>query len=215
MTSVANISGSPGQTVAAGSFMLNNTSSGAESVNSVTLTVSDPNLYSSLALTATVSGTPHTVTVSPPTSSTVFTFSPALSVPAGGSASFSLSATISTTPAMLERRRFEYATILDWPGAGGLGSLETGLGLLALVLMIVLPAVRRRTLILLALLMVLAASETGCGSNSSATVSLPTATATPKPSSSQTVTSVSATASGGGTVTFTGLPASLGKVSLQ
>jgi len=220
VNSAVNVGGSPGQTLAAGSFTLKNSTSGAETVGSVTVSVSDPALYSSLKLTATVGESSQTVTFSPPSSSTVFKFSPALSVPSGGSASFSLNATISTSPAMLERRAVVYAAMLVGPDAGtsGLGSLEASLALLGLGLMIVAPATRRRTMILLALLMVLAASQVGCGDGGGGgTLLIPTPTAkpTPKSSSTQVVAAISATGGGGRPVTFTGLPASLGKVSLQ
>ncbi len=205
-----NASGSEGQTVSAGAFVLNNSTSGAETVGSVTVNVSGPALYSSLTLTATVGGSSQTVTVSPPSSSTAFNFSPALSVPGGGSASFSLSATIVVTPARLERRTVAYAAVLGGldGGGSGLGSLEVGLALLGLGLMMALPAARRRTVMLLALLMVLSANQVGCTGGSGIPTHLMLF-------STQAVAAVSATGPSGGPVTFTGLPASLGRVSLQ
>ncbi len=224
VTSAVNVSGSPGQTLAAGSFTLNNSTSGAETISSLTVAVSDAALYSSLALTATVGASSQTVTVSPPSSSTVFNFSPTLSVPGGSSVTFSLSATISMTPAMIERRSVVYAAMLAIPDGDGGGASPLGmvLMLLGLGLITARPATRRRTVVLLALLTMLAASQVGCGGGGGGVTlvvptptATPTPTPTPKPSSTQLVTAVSATGAGLGSLTFTGLPASLGKVSLQ
>jgi subtilase family serine protease len=206
--SMVNVFGGLGQTVSAGGFVLHNSTSGAESVGSVTVSVSAPGLYSSLALTATVGASSQTVTVSPPSSSTAFNFSPALSVPGGGSASFSLSVTITTTQARFEHRTVAYAAMLGGldGGGSGLGSLEVGLALLGLGLMMALPPARRRTVMLLALLIMLSANQIGCGGGSGIPIQ-------PMPVSTQAVVAVSATGPSGGPVTFTGLPASLGRVS--
>jgi hypothetical protein len=89
-----NIVGKAGQTVDGGGFTYTSSQSSVELLSNVTVTVSDPALLSSLTLTATFDESNPSVTVTPPTGTTVFTFSPPVSVPPNATITFSLSATI-------------------------------------------------------------------------------------------------------------------------
>jgi beta-propeller repeat-containing protein len=90
-------SGSPGQTVPAGGFTLTNLCADAVFISNAQIILSDPGLFSSLSLTATVMGTPSTAPGTPaPT--TVFTFPNTLMLVPGDVATLALSATISSSP---------------------------------------------------------------------------------------------------------------------
>ena len=91
--------GGPGQTISGGTLTLQNTSGSAESVAQVSVQESSPALFSALTLSARVGGGPTQTQTGKPGSTTVFSFSPALLVPAGGTATFNLSVTTAVATA--------------------------------------------------------------------------------------------------------------------
>ena len=96
--SASNISssGQTGQTMPAGVLSVTNTGISRVTINSVTVAVSNPDLFSSLTMSASVSGAAaQTAVAGALGSSTVFTLNPPLSLPAGAVAQFTLNATIS------------------------------------------------------------------------------------------------------------------------
>lgn len=110
------------------------------------------------------------------------------------------------TPVMNERK-VAYAGIIGARDDGnGLGPLAVGLSLLGLGMLAFPAANRRRMWFVLAAGMLLAATVAGCGGGggggSKSVIS-----------SSQTVTAVAAT-NAGGAVKFSGLPATLGTLTL-
>ncbi len=156
--------GFAGQTIAAGSLKLNNTSGMAESVGAVTLSVSNPALFSSLALSASTSaGATQTAAPGALSGTITFTFSPALSVPAGGSAGFALRAT------MVSSRisgRLGLAGMVSYGGNNpGGASMAIILGLINLGA-VAIPGCRRlRIRLMAAALLLFAAAQAGCGGN--------------------------------------------------
>jgi len=90
-------SGSPGQTVPAGGFTLTNLCADAVFISNAQIILSDPGLFSSLSLTATVMGTPSTAPGTP-APITVFPFPQTLMLVPGDVATLALSATIATNP---------------------------------------------------------------------------------------------------------------------
>ena len=198
-TSVTNVA-APGATVAAGTLTIQNPSAVTESIASASINVSDPGLFS----TMTLSGAGQSVTVTSPSASTRFTFTTPISIPAGGSVTFSASAVIAMHPVMLGGE-IKYAgltptnslpiTTSTWSLIGGL--LMLGVALLGL------PGGKRRRVIIIAVLgLGLAAASAGCGGGSSGPIPV---------SSTQQVTAVAISA-GGAPATVKGLPASLGTV---
>ena len=211
VTSSGNGSGKPGSTVAGGTFSIANNTSGTELISSVTIGVSDPNLFSSMTLTATIGGNQTVSGPVTPTSATSFTFSPALSLPAGQSASFALSTVISMNPAKNDRPRiqFAYAGIISVPGGKGGGSggfipLLVGFALLGIGLLGASERKRLTVAAFAALIVVVALGAAGCGGSSGGGT-------TTSFSSTQTVQGAMVTL-GGTTQTVGGLPATLGKI---
>lgn len=102
-----NIIVTAGQTADGGSFTYTSLQSVTELVQNVTITVSDPTIISSMTLSATFGDSSASATVTPPLSTTVFTFSPPISVPPNATVNFSLSAVIaggstSTTAGLIQ-----------------------------------------------------------------------------------------------------------------
>lgn len=185
-----------------GALNVTNTSGLPESIGGVTVTVGDPKLFSSLALVGTsngVSGTPVTGTLG---DNTLFTFSPALVVPAGGVATFALSATLSLTPARIESA-MKYAGLI---GGGATPVMPLGVGLAMFGIgLIAAPAERRRRWLLLGLIVILAAGQIGCSSSSRTVLS----------SSQQQVPAGGVAATNNqGAVGVSGLPATLSTIQL-
>jgi len=166
--------GSPGNTVAGGTFTIANKTKSTETINSVTIGVSDPFVFSSFTLTATIGTKSSTSSPEATLKHSVFTFSPALSLPAGQSATFSLSTVIAITPGMIDRPgvRFAYASIIPSAGngtngrSGGLGHLLLGLGLLGICLAGTSERRRLKIAIFAAMLTVVAIGAAGCGGSS-------------------------------------------------
>jgi hypothetical protein len=201
------VSGKAGETVDAGTFTVNNTSSDSETIESVTVSFSDPGLFSSASLSATVGGTTQqSQAATPPSASTTFTFSPALVLPPGGTASFSLSATVASKTAARERR-----LMIAYAGDGARGPRGGGdlrglisLCLIGLGLCVVDRRRLRRTALIAVMMLALGTGLSACGGGSGG--------ASTTPSSSQNVTQITGPS---GAIDYSGLPASLGKVTKQ
>jgi hypothetical protein len=195
-------SGPAGSFVEAGTFTVRNNLTVTESIGSATISVSRPTLFSTMTLS--VGGQSKTLT--PPAALSTFTFATPITVPGGGSVTFSLSAMIVLNPAMLGSE-IKYAgltltasppiTWSTWPLAAGL--LIVGITLLGLP-----DGLRRRAIIVAALALGLAVESAGCGS------SIPSKGLVA--SSDQQVTAVAVTA-GGAPATVGGLPALLSAIA--
>ncbi len=93
-----------GKTAAAGTFTITNTTSGPLNLQSVTINLGSPALFSSLTLIATVGGTTQ-VAAGLPSASSVFTFSPLVSIPSSGSATLVLQGLAVTKAPRASRHR--------------------------------------------------------------------------------------------------------------
>jgi len=207
----ATISASPGQQVSA-TFSALNATGAAETLSSVTVALSDPGVFSALALSA--NGQAATAGASPPLTDNTFTFAPPIALAAGASVTFTANATVAAHPAMAaSNMRFASADLIRvasltmtrnstrLPFFGALMML--GLMLMAW------PISRRNRLIGAAMLvMVLAMSQVGCngGSGSSSPPPPPPATV------SSTITVTAASVSGGSGATV-GLPLTIATVT--
>ncbi len=193
--------GAPGSTVAAGTFTITNALAVTETVASLTVSVTRPGLFSSM----TLSGGGQSVTVTPPTANTTFTFKTPVMIPAGGSVRFSLSAVIAANPVMLGKE-IKYAGLTVTaavPGGGSTWPLSGALLMLGIALLGLPDRTRRRALILAVLALGFAAASSGCGGGNNG----------PRfETSAQDPTAVNVTA-GGMPETVAGVPASLGTVS--
>jgi hypothetical protein len=199
-TSVSNV-GAPGATVAAGTFTVRNNLQIAESIGSVSVSVSHPGLFSVM----TLSGGGQSASVTPPSATTTFTFAVPISVPVDGSVTFSLSATIAANPVMLSGE-IKYAGLIltdPLPIDGRTWPLIAGLLMLGGALLGLPASTRRRAIVAAVLGIGLAAAAAGCGGSSSG----PTIV-----SSSQEVTAVAVTA-GGIPQAVANLPAPLGTIA--
>ena len=109
---------------------LANTSGLPETISTVTLHVSNPALFSSLSLSVSVDGGSGLLAVTGPLGTTVtFVFpSPGLTVPAGGAAVLTLSASISGASQVASRLGRPGSTISG--GGRGAGQLAAVLGLI-------------------------------------------------------------------------------------
>ncbi len=88
-TTPVSITVKAGATAAAGTFTISNTTSGTLGLQSVTINLSSPSIFSSLTLSATVGNNAPQVAAGLPSASSVFTFSPLVSIPSGRSATWS------------------------------------------------------------------------------------------------------------------------------
>jgi subtilase family serine protease len=84
----------PGSSVAAGQFILTNTTSSAFEVSGVTVTASAPTLFSVVALGATVGSGPVQTALASPSASMTLTFDPPVTIPSTQQAVFALRATV-------------------------------------------------------------------------------------------------------------------------
>jgi len=199
-TSVSKV-GTPGSSVAAGTFTIQNNLKVTESIASATISVSHPTLFSAMTLT----GGGQSATVTPPSGTTTFTFPAPITVSAGGSVTLSLSAVISLHPVMLGNE-YKYASLTlttSQPAGRGVWPLEGGLLILGIAMLGLPNNKRRRAIIIAVLLLGMAAASTGCGGSSNGLNLV---------ASSQEVTAVAVTA-GGAPATVRGVPASLGTVA--
>lgn len=201
-SSPVTVSALPGASVAAGSVVVTNTAGVAETVGALQVTATTPGVFASL----TMSGAGQSVTVTSPATATTFSFTP-ISLPAGGSLTFSLNATIATNLAAKDTG-VEYAGLMTGGSRRAVSSaLPMAAGFLLMSLMVAgMPASRRRRIMLGAILAVaLAATELGCGGGSSHPTIF---------SSSQSVTAITASYASGGAVKVGGLPAQLSTINV-
>ncbi len=201
--SPANGGAAPGQTIEAGVFSITNTSAVVLFVGAVTISFSKPSLFSSATLSppAAVGPTPSTVpppgnyivvngvpspgpvTVSPPTSSTTFTFNSPFVIEPGGEPFFGLTVKLSPL-SRKDTSGVAYAGVTEFTAVRGAGvPLWMAFAILGLAMAALPGSTRRRIWLLAGLMILLAAGAPGCGSDSNG----------PGPSSTQTVTAVSAT----------------------
>lgn len=192
----------PGTTAGAGSVTIRNDLTVTQSIGSLTIAVSDPALFSSM----TLSGAGQSVTVTPPSATTTFTFSSPIALAAGSSVTFSLSAVIAMNSVMLSGE-IKYAGLTpigSLPITAGTWPIAGGLLILGFALFGVSDGTRRRAIVIVVLALGLAAASVGCDGGSSNNLHFA--------SSSQQVTAVNDTA-GGVAVTVAGLPAQLGTIA--
>jgi hypothetical protein len=198
----------------AGAFAVTNSSGATITISSVNLTASNPGIFTSLTLTGQVPGSSAVAVPSnpnPPGSSNTFDFSALPALLNGQTATFSLSGVASSSPVPTPtpaassidpgRTRVAYAGIM-WPCT--LNGSKMPIGLLTAVMLGILlmtGKLRRRHLLLLAMVFILAATEVGCG-NTTSTVS---------GTSTQQVQTITVSSS----ATQTGLPATLGSITVQ
>ena len=194
-----------GQTVPGGTLSVTNITTSTETINTVTVALSNPGLFSNLTMSGSVNGaatqTAFTGTLG---SSTVFTFNPPLSIPAGAVAQFTLNATLSRNAAQSDTLG-RYGGLL--PGGGSRSTLPMGatLGLMGIGLLAIPTGRRRRALVIAALITMLAFSQIGCGGDSSGVAS----------SSQQQVPAGGvATTNAHGAVRVQGLPATMSTIRL-
>lgn len=186
VVSPASGSASPSQTIELGVFSLTNNSPDiAVAVNSVTLTFSNPGLFSSTTLSA-VGASPSVA--APPPATNVYNFQVPPVIQPGQALAFSLTVTLANTSARNTPGGVAYAGMTAGPkpiaGAQDLWLALAAIGLATLAI----PANRRqRVWILAALMVLLAAGAPGCGSGVGGGGS-----AQPTGSSTQSVTAVSA-----------------------
>ncbi len=194
--------GALGATVAAGTFTVQNNLEVTESIGAATIHVSHPSLFSAM----TLSGGGQSSTVTPPNSSTTFTFATPLLVPAGGSATFSLSAVISTQLVMLDGElNYADVTLVTYlPITRSAWPLTAGLSILGIALLGLPKGTRRRVIIIAVLALGIATASAGCNGSSN----------NPSPvASAQRVTAVAITTADSALVTVGGLPAALGIIT--
>ena len=206
----------PGATADLGSFGYTSTSMNPQVINSVSLSISKPKIFSSITVTASIGGTQvGTATVSSPDidKTTIFTFEEPIDVAAGASVTFAISGVISGggSGQLDLQRQVRLAGIIpagDHGGLGGTGRLMLALSLMGLVIAPLTSSKRRRnTAILAAVMMVLATGMVGCGSSSSSSSST-------SGTSKQDVVAMSVTELGN-EIDVAGIPISLGQVTKQ
>lgn len=213
VVSPASGSAAPTQSIQLGVFSLtNNSQTNAVAVNSVTLTFSNPGLFSSTTLAA-IGGSP--ATAAPPAATNVYQFPIPPVIQPGTTLSFSLLVTLANTSSRNETSGVAYASIAPGPDLGG-GAPALWLAFAAVGLaMLAVPArTRRRAWLMAALVMLLAAGAGGCGNTVSGGGS-----DQPTGSSAQMVTAVSAfgitkgSINGPPVTSITGLPLNLGSIT--
>lgn len=214
-TLAASLSSSGTQSLAAGASFTNGgtlsvsasgITSGNIQITGITLTISNPGDFSSLILNSSSPNGSESDQVSLQTGNNTISLSQ-ISLANGQSATFTLSGTVSSTPASSgmvrnQSKRFQLASMFAPGPASGVSLLLLGLAVL------VMRAaagrkLRRWHLIAFALWAVMSAVVVGCGNGGSS-------------SSDQQVVSLSATASSGSAITVTGsLPIDLGTISVS
>ncbi len=207
--------GKPGSTVSAGSFGYSPADINQQVITTVSVTVSHPGIFSSLTLTASLDSVPAgSVTVSAPdiSSTTVFTFSPPITIPfdSGATLTFSLAGVISGgKSAELETvLKVRLAGIVGSQKPGGGGALMLSLSLLGFVMLPLSDRQRRRAAIMSGAFLLMATALAGCGGGGGSSG------ATAASSSSQQVVAMDVS-EGGNPVGVGGFPIDLGKVNKQ
>jgi len=210
-TTPVNTTVSAGKPAAAGTFTITNTTSGTLNLQSVTINLSSPTLFSSLTLTATVSNNAPQVAAAVPSASSVFTFSPLVSIPSGGSATLVLQGlTVTRAPVGAAVTIASGASTSPRSGSGS--SLPFSLAILLAWVFLVKPR-WRMPYALAGLLLVggLAMLTSSCGGGSNGASSAATQ------SSNQSIAQggVNVGDGQGGIVEVSGLPAALGSVKVR
>jgi hypothetical protein len=196
----------------AGAFSVTNSSNASITISAINLSATNAGIFSSMTLTGQVPGSAAVSAPSspnPPGGSNTFNFPNLPALLNGQTATFQLSAIATSGPVptptsdSVHRKRLEvlYAGMM-WPLA--LGHSRTAnilLSLVAMGMLLMAGKLRRRHLVLLAMALILAATEVGCGNTNSGVTG----------TSTQVVQTI--TASSGGSAT--GLPASLGSITVQ
>lgn len=203
ITQTGSPAGDPGTTVTAGSFTLAHTAPANEAhqVSQITLLLSDATVFGSITLTGPDG---RTATVTAPSSSAAFNFDPALQIAPGATASFTVtaqlaaSATAAISPSWLNSA---------YAGADPAVSAATAGYALLLLLSAMWFLPRRLAVATLLAIGMLA----GCSSDRGGTTPAVTQTRT----STVVINTIGAATTSGGTVTYTGLPATLGTVTLR
>jgi subtilase family serine protease len=199
---------SAGATAAAGNFTVTNTTSGTLGLQSVTINLSSPAVFSSLKLTANVGNNTPQVAAAVPSASSVFTFSPIVSIPSGASATLVLQGlTVTQAPVG--------AGVTTATGTGSSPrsrSLWFGLVLFLACVFLVKPRLRMpHALTGLLLLGGLAILTSSCGGSSNGSSPMPTQ------SSNQSIAQggINVGDGQGGIIQVSGLPAALGSVKVR
>lgn len=211
VTSSVSITVAAGSSISnAGAFSVTNSSGSTITISSINLSVSNSSIFTSLTLTGQVPGTSAVAASSspnPPGSSNTFDFSGLPALPTGQSATFTLSGIATnatptpTSSSSGQGRDLAIYAGMIWPGTAGAKAPGMLLAALALGMLMMTGRMRRRHLVVLAMGLVLAATEVGCGNTNSGVTG----------TSTQSVQTI--TVSSGGTPT--GLPASLGSITVQ
>ena len=215
-------SGAPGQTLPDGVFAVVNNLPFTATISSITITFSNPSLFSSATLTgpngasassnpvfAFDSNEPAPVGSKHPPASTTFSFSPPVVIGPGGRPFFALTVKMAPAQSRDEHGNVAYASMIPVARGAG-GSLWLAFAMIGLAMAILPGGGRQRAWLLAALMILLAAGMSACGGDSS------------NPSSTQTVTAVAAEIETsallvpvGSPAPPAGLPLKLGTVTLQ
>jgi hypothetical protein len=201
-----------GATANAGQFTVTNTTGAMVMLDSVSVTLNSANIFSKLALAATVGGVSSPPVEAVPAAKTVFTFASPVAIPIGGTATLTLQATAAASipsAAALTQSRSDR-------GDGWTRSILPLSAALIAVFMLIAVALAGRPAVLasVAIFLIVAAAlwAAGCGSgNGNGNAFHPT------------VSSVQNLAQGsivlgdgqGGIIVVSGLPASLGTVTVR
>ncbi len=201
----------PTQTIQLAVFSLtNNSATTAAAVNSVTLTYSNPGLFSSTTVSA-VGASPSVA--APPAATNVYNFQVPAVIQPGQTLAFSLTVTLADTNSRNTLSGVAYARMAPMPEAlAGARALWIALGAFGLAMLAMPAEGRRRAWILAALMFLLAAGVAGCGTGGGGSDQ-------PTGSSAEAVTAVSAMSVPNGVVTRSspvpvfGLPLNLGSIT--
>jgi hypothetical protein len=216
VTGEASGGGKPGATVNLGSFSYEASDDKEQTVSSVSISVSRPLIFSSITLVATLGGAQAgSVTLTSPIGSTaVFTFLPAIQLPAGSSLSVALSGVIAggAVGSLDLNNEVRLAGITSFGGsrgAGGDGLLILALSFIGCAILPMTPRQRLRASFVTLAMLTLAVSLVACDNSSGGSSG-----EAPRPASAQQVVAIGA-AESGQPVTVNGLPAGLGRIQKQ
>jgi hypothetical protein len=213
-------SASPGATVNSGTFTVQNTSGIILVTPIVMISFDNADLFASATLTGTAGPNTSTATVNPVAggnspeqpNSTAFVLQPPLVVPAGQTATYSLTVTVTANPHITSRDGPVMYAAMVGGRATGANALLMALALLELCAAGISTTRRRRLLMALLLLLALA-SQVGCDNGS---VPSPPPTTTGVVQSTQTATELEAMTQQNNSPTMvSGLPVVMGTVSLK
>ncbi|MGH7838017.1 MAG: hypothetical protein ACREQC_09390, partial [Candidatus Binataceae bacterium] len=173
------VRGAAGQQVF-NTFTATNNTGAAESLSSVTIDLSDPKLFSALALSA--NGQSGRGVATPPSKTNIFTFSPAIALAVGSSVTFNVTGTIAarsakTSPSILRSGGVAYAAVEGGANPSPESTAMLWMAMLALLgLAILASAIRSRRWIAVGGALMLIVAVGGCsggGGSSNSTSSQP------------------------------------------